>query len=323
MVKTASDKQFPTIVLAGGHKNIRLHDIANFFTDMYRYREHYLPMGSYKTIREIEGTINDQPGRYPLILFLLNTLRRTPSIGKVKIIGPKPELEIALAKANFPTSQFEIVAQGKSFGENMMLGYNAFGGKGHVLLVMGDSPLTSAQSIENFIELSQTYLDYDIIIPVVKAAILDDLARFMPRPYMRMRPDGMEPQNYYQPIDLDKRGRISVRLTSLALTNLEGTTVEQINHLRSLRKLLRPAVQRLIREDLGANILIQYRRGIPFTWLSKKFEQLYYKSMLVVGLSHAGAAIDVDSSADLRVITKILNYQRRRKQAKISNKSAT
>ena len=323
MIKTSSDKPFPTIVLAGGHKNIRLHDIANFFTDMYRYREHYLPMGSYKTTREIEGTINDQPGRYPLILFLLNTLRRTPSIGKVKIVGPKPELEIALEKANFPTSQFEIVAQGKSFGENMMLGYNAFGGNGHALLVMGDSPLTTVRSIENFIKLSQAYLDCDIILSVVKAAVLDDLARFMPRPYIRMRPEGLGPENYCQPIDLDKRGRIGVRLASLALTNLEGTTVEQIDHLRSLRKLIRPAVQRLIREDLGANILIQYRRGIPFTWLSKKFELLYGKSIQVVGLSSAGTAIDVDSSADLRVITKILNYQRRRKQAKISNKSST
>ncbi len=308
----------PTIVLAGGRKNIRWHDLVTFFTDMYRYREHYLPTKRYKTTREISGTINGQPGKYPLILYVLNTLAKSPSIDQVKIIGPEAELQKALTKANFPTDQFEIIPQGGSFGENVMRGYDSIGGQGHALVVMGDSPLTTVRSIENFLTISQSYLEYDFILPVVKAAVLEELAQYMPRPYMRLLPAGLEPEPYTKPEDLDKRGRIGVRLTSLALTDLNGFTADQINHLRALRKLLRPATQRLVREDLGSNVLIQYRRGIPFSWITGKFEQLYHKSLQVVGISHGGTAIDVDSSADLQIIAKIFSYRRRKKANKQS-----
>ncbi|MFH1853470.1 MAG: hypothetical protein ABIA75_14115 [Candidatus Neomarinimicrobiota bacterium] len=312
MIDKTTVAGLPTIVLAGGHKNIRLHDFATLFTDMYRYHEHYLPLGSYKTTREIHGSIAGQSGRFPLILYILHTLTRVAAIGPVKVVGPAPELKAALDRAPFPVDRFELIPQGQSFGSNVMLGYQAIGSKGHALLVMGDSPLTTTRCIEDFIALSRNYLHRDFILPVVKAAILDELARFMPRPYIRLLPEGLEPAGYCTASDLDSRGRIGCRLSSLALANLTGTTAEQIDHLRSLRKALRPAVQKMLRKELGTNVLIQYRRGITFSWLAEKFEHLYFKSMQVVGLPHAGAALDVDSSADLQSISRIMRYRRRR-----------
>jgi len=315
MIESESIKPISTIVLAGGRKNIRWHDITTFFTDMYRYHEHYLPSRSYKTIRPMPGTINGEYGKFPIILYLLNTLIKSPSVGKIIIIGPQSELEDALGQANFSTTRFKVIEQGDSFGENMMLAYNETKAKGHVLAVMGDSPLTTPRSIENFVNLSSKYLEYDNILPVVKAAVLEKYARFMPRPYLKLLPDGLKPASYCQPEDMDKRGRIGVRLTSLAMCNLQGMTADKINHLRSLRKVLRPAVQKMIRNDLGTNVLIQYRRGIPFSWVCKKFEQLYGKTIITVGLHDAGTAIDVDSSTDIRAVSRIFSYRRKKQLA--------
>ena len=315
MIESESIKPISTIVLAGGRKNIRWNDIKTFFTDMNRYHEHYLPSKKYKTLRLMPGTINGEFGQFPIILYLLHTLTKAPSVGNIIVIGPKAELEESLKQANFPTTRFKVIQQGDSFGENMMLAYNESGAKGHVLAVMGDSPLTTSRSIEHFVKLSSNFLDYDNILPVVKAAVLDKYARFMPRPYLRLLPDGLEPASYCQPDDMDKRGRIGVRLTSLAMCNLEGMTADKINHLRSLRKLLRPATQKLIRQDLGSSVLIQYRRGIPFSWVCKKFEQLYGKSIITVGLPDAGTAIDVDSSTDIRAVSRIFSYRRKKQLA--------
>lgn len=301
------------IILAGGRKNFRFQDIFTAFGDLYHYHEHYLQFGQYKTIRRIYGNINGHDGYYPLILFMLRTISKVSGIGPIKIVGPQKEMQQVLDQAPFPVDQFELIDQGRSFGENLLRGYDSIGGKGHALLVMGDSPLTSTSSIESFIKISNSYRHYDVIIAVVKATVLSKLERFMPRPYIKFLPDGLGPEKYCQPADLDDRGRIGCRLTSLALADLEGTTVEQINHLRSLRKMLRPAVQKMLKADLGANILIQYRRGIPYSWIYKKFEQLYGKTAKIVGLPQADSAIDVDSSADLRSINRMLYYIKKKR----------
>ncbi len=308
----------PVIVLAGGNKNFRFSDLATAFSDLYHYHEHYLQFGQYKTIRPVYGTINGVDGNYPLVLFILKTLSEIEGIGPIKVVGPKNELTRVFNQSPFETAEFDLVDQGKSFGENVLHGYNSIGGKGHALLVMGDSPLTSARSINDFIRLSRGLLHYEFILPVVKAAVLRKLARFMPRPYLKLLPTGLEPEDYCLPADLDERGRVGFRLTSLALVNLKGTTASQINHLRSLRKLLRPSVQKMVQEDLGANILIQYRRGIPVEWLCRKVEQLYGKSMKIVGLPEADSAIDVDSSSDLRSINRIFYYRKKQKHSRLT-----
>lgn len=307
-------KKYPAIVLAGGHKNIRWHDLANLITDMFRYHEHYLSMGKYKTLRRLPGTIDGQPGSYAVVLYVLNTLRQSPRVGDIYLVGPAAELESSLKLAPFATDNIHLIDQGDTFGENAFKGYTAAENDGHALLIMGDSPLTSTKCVNHFVEVAEQNLTADVILPVVKESVLDELARFMPRPYLRVLPAGLEPRNYVEPGDLDNRGRVGVRLTSLALADLSGTTASDIDHLRSLRKMLRPAVQKSLRQELNSNILIQYRRGISVDWVAEQFQRMYHNTIQVVGLYHGGTAIDVDSSSDLETVARILKYRRQKRR---------
>lgn len=286
------------VVLAGGVKKFSFREFYHQMEDLFSYREWYFRRG-YKSLKRIKVKrgVNGKPR--PMIEYILNSLRNTECIDKILVVGPEKEIRERIDPELLSEgSNIELVEQKESFGQNLKEGYDRAGEK-YVLFVTSDSPTTKEKDISEFIEICrELYSEYDLIFPLVKEVLLKKYYKLFPRPFFRMIPDTTFPAGYIDEEDIREDGRAGFRITSMAFANLEGFPVGRIDEAYNLRKFYRKSSRDKLKEIFGKNLIRRYRQGLRISEIEKMFFNYEGLRLKIVGLSGAGASLDVDSRRD-------------------------
>ncbi len=288
------------VVLAGGIKRFSLQEFYYQLEDLIAYGEWYFRIG-YKSLRRIKRKGGIAGEARPLVEYILHTLNKIDKIEQILVIGPLKEMKEKLDPDLFgDDSKITLVQQKDSFGQNVKEGYDLAGEK-HVLYVTSDSPTTRAEDVCEFIELSRELCpDYDVIYPLVKESLLKTYERLFPRPFFKMIPDTIVPSDYITDEDLREDGRVGFRNTSMACANLENFPVERIDEAYRLRKVYRKSSRTRLKEIFGKKLFRRYLQGMKMSEIEQMFFEYQKLKIKVVGLSGAGASLDLDSTRDER-----------------------
>jgi 2-C-methyl-D-erythritol 4-phosphate cytidylyltransferase len=251
-------KATSAIVMAGYNNKWAVRKYAKIVAE--HYGERFIETG-YKPLREFETLRDGQLVRKPLIRFTLEELLASDRVAEIVIVGHQMLLERRLRaflnhhdkpcriinqNARLPAEvvrQFELnprKVKYNSIAGNMIKGYAASAAcdqRAHALFVASDSPLTSRQYIERFLERAEAFrTSHDIVVPaVVVTGTMDRLGRYP----MRLINDS-EFQIEGTP---DNHGRYGFRLSSLLFVNPWACKLNTANTAYSLRKCLNPNMQ--------------------------------------------------------------------------------
>ena len=291
-------ERITAVVLAGGVKGFSFREFWHQLEDFISYREWYFRRG-YKSLKKIKVSRGIGTRPRPMVEYILNTLRNTERIGRILVVGPEKEMrENIEPRFLSESSKIELIEQKESFGQNVKEGYNHAGEK-YVLFVTADSPTTTVEDISEFIEICNSLRDkYDVIYPLVKESLLKKYYRLFPRPCFKMIPDSIFPPNYIDEEELREDGRVGFRITSMAFANLEGFPEERVDEAYSLRKLYRKSSRDRLKRIFGKNLMRRYRQGFKMSEIEKMFYDYEKLSIKYVGLTGAGASLDLDSTRD-------------------------
>ena len=198
-----------------------------------------------------------------------------------------------------------LVQQKESFGQNVKEGY-VHAGQKHALFVTSDSPTTREKDVSEFIQIcGELHNEYDWIYPIVKESLLRRYYRLFPRPFFRLVPDNIFPEDYINERDIREDGRVGFRITSMAFANLENVSAEKIDEAYNLRKLYRKSSRDRLKSIFGKRLIRRYRQGLKMSELERIISDYEDLSLKFVGLSGAGTSLDLDSRRDERIFNRM------------------
>ena len=246
-------------ILMAGYKNkMEVRRYSKIVAE--HYGEKFIETG-YRPLREFETTIDGRKKSIPVIQFVLEKLFVSPYIDDIIIVGHQMLLEQRLGSF---ISQFEkpcqlinqntrlsgdIIARFKikkrkvrynSIGGNLIKGYAASKAcreNRHALFVASDSPLTTRQFIEKFLNIALENRDQAAII--LPAILIDAHRDRLGRPPLKLLNDS----EYQLPGLKDSNGRQGFRLSSLLFANPHLFDMNTANTAYTLRKALNPNAQ--------------------------------------------------------------------------------
>ena len=246
------------VVMAGYNNKREVKRYSRIVAE--HYGEKFIETG-YKPLREFETVINGVRISKPLIRYTLEKLFESELIDEIIIVGHQMLLEQRLHKF---IRQFdkpchivnqnsripgEIVRQFKiktrkvkysSIAGNFIKGYAASRScleDRHALFVASDSPMTTNEFINRFINVVYQYWEEAAII--VPAILINEKRDKLGRLPIRLQNDSRFQLSGQQ----DEYGRQGFRLSSLVMANPHGFDVNTANTAYSLRKCLNPKVQ--------------------------------------------------------------------------------
>lgn len=246
-------------ILLAGYNNKRAVEKYSHIVEK-DYGERYIETG-YKPLHEFTVTIDGVHVKKPLLQFTLEVLIQDDLIEDIVIVGHKGQIEhrigsflasqkkeIVLIDQNTPLSD-EIIEEFKlhpketptsSVGGNFIKGYKASRAgkrKEPALFVASDSPMTTLDFINRFLERGEKHMDEaGILLPAVYTNPKKDK---LGRPPLLLINDTGEDI----PEKKDKFGRNGFRLSSVLLADPHRIDVNMINVMYSLRKALNPRTQ--------------------------------------------------------------------------------
>jgi len=249
---------FSAILLAGYNNKRAVKKYSRLVAE--HYGEEFIESG-YKPLREFEILENGKKIKKPVIQFTLERLCDSDLIDEIIIVGHQMLLEQRLSgvikkckkpckiiNQNARISQravdlFNIdikKVKHNSLAGNVIKGYTAskaYKAKKHILLVASDSPMTTKEYIEKFIDISSEYLnDSALIIPAVYIpGSRDRLGR---KPLLLKNDTDIQVSDH-----TDKSGRQGFRLSSLMTINPNHFDVNSANTAYNLRKTISPKIQ--------------------------------------------------------------------------------
>ena len=246
-------------ILMAGYKNkMEVRRYSKIVAE--HYGEKFIETG-YRPLREFETLIDGKPKSKPVIQFTLEKLFASDLIDDIIIVGHQMLLEQRLGHF---ISQFEkpcrLINQNtrlssdiierfnitkrrvkyNSIAGNMIKGYAASKAcreKKHALFVASDSPLTTREFIERFLQLAVKYQDQAAI--VFPAILIDAQKDRMGRYPLKLLND----TEFELPGLIDSYNRQGFRLSSLMFANPHLFDVNTANTAYSLRKALNPNAQ--------------------------------------------------------------------------------
>ena len=246
------------VVMAGYSNKREVKRYSRIVAD--HYGEKFIEAG-YKPLREFKTVQNGREMSKPLIQYILEKLYENDLIEEIVIVGHQMLLEQRLHKfikkfekpcrivnqnSKIPDDvirQFKIKPRKvkyNSIAGNFIKGYAACKAgreNGHALFVAADSPLTTNELINRFLQVVQKYQDEtDIFAP---AMLIDEKKDKLGRSPLRLLNDSQ----YQLPGPKDEYGRQGFRLSSLISANPHRFDVNTVNTAYSLRKCLSPKVQ--------------------------------------------------------------------------------
>jgi hypothetical protein len=294
------------------------------------YGEEFIETG-YKPLRKFKTVVNGKKVSKPLIQFTLEKLFGMDIIDEIVIVGHRMLLEQRLGNfiAGFQkpcrivnqntTYSQEIIKRFKilprkakynSVAGNMIKGYAASAAnrnRSHVLYVASDSPLTTAQFIENFVQLAQAYQkEYAIMFPSV---LMENVTDKLGRSSLKLVND-----TKYQLSDKkDIHGRQGFRLSSVMMANPYRFDINTANTAYNLRKALNPNVQlRLFRitRSLGyANVYSKYffKKNLSITEVENITSAFFNGRLKLIPIKGEESTYDYDGTEyEFRCISDML-----------------
>jgi hypothetical protein len=246
------------VVMAGYNNKREVKRYSRIVAE--HYGEKFIESG-YKPLREFRTVLNGVPVSKPLIQYTLEKLFENKFIDEIIIVGHQMLLEQRLRKfirqfekpchivnqnAKIPgetVRQFRIKT-GKvkynSISGNFIKGYAASKScreKRHALFVASDSPLTTNEFVNRFIDVAAQYWEETAIL--VPAILINEKRDKLGRLPLRLQNDSQ----YQLAGPKDEYGRQGFRLSSVISANPHGFDVNTANTAYSLRKCLNPKVQ--------------------------------------------------------------------------------
>jgi CTP:molybdopterin cytidylyltransferase MocA len=300
-----TSEKIVAVVLAGGSKKFSFKELWHQLEDLFTYKEWYFRRG-YKSLKKIKGMRGVGGKPKPMVEYILDTLRNTEEIDRILVVGPEKEMREKIDPEFLSgDSNIKLIDQKESFGHNVKEGYDHAGEK-HVLFVTSDSPTTKEEDVSEFIgicrELSN---DYGWICPIVKESLLKRYYRLFPRPFFKMVPDNIFPDDYIDKKEVREDGRVGFRITSMAFVNLENIPGERIDEAYNIRKLYRKCSRDTLKTIFGKKVIRRYRQGLKMSELEKMISDYEGLRLKFVGLSGAGTSLDLDSRRDEKKFNKL------------------
>jgi len=282
------------VVLAGYNNRREVKRYSRIVAD--HYGEKFIEAG-YKPLREFKTVQNGMAISKPLIQYTLERLFANDLIDEIVIVGHQMLLEQRLGKF---IKKFEkpcrIVNQNSKIPGDVIrlfhiktrkVKYNSIAGnfikgyvackacqeKKHALFVASDSPLTTNEFVNRFLEVVRHHQEEtDILVPAI---LIDERKDKLGRLPLRLHNDSQ----YQLPGPKDEHGRQGFRLSALVSANPHRFDVNTANTAYSLRKCLTPKIQlKLFRTTRGL--------GYPNVY-SKYFLR---KDLSVVEVDNIGSA---------------------------------
>lgn len=246
------------IVMAGYNNKRAVKRYSRIVAE--NYGETFIETG-YKVLREFTTTKDGKTETKPLIQYALEKLNQIDAIQEIVIVGHqmlikqrlssflndmKKPYRLANQNSKIPADivkRFNIQprkVKHNSISGNIIKAYaktKACQKKEHALFVAADSPLTTIDFIERFIEGVQIHKDHaGLIFPIV---YMDGIKDKLGRNPLKLIND--TPYLSDQPVD--EFGRQGFRLSSLLYANPHLFDINTANTAYSLRKALSPKVQ--------------------------------------------------------------------------------
>jgi NDP-sugar pyrophosphorylase family protein len=265
------------ILMAGYNNKREVKRYAKMVAE--HYGEKFIETG-YKPLREFKAVEDGREISKPLIQYTLERLLECHGIGEIVIVGHQMLLEQRmgdfLSRSQKPCAivnqnskiphdvikRFDIIpkkVKHNSVAGNLIKGYassKACGEKKHALFLASDSPLTSIEFIEDFLNLVQKC---EKKTAALFPTILVDSARDkLGRLPLKLHND----TKFKLPGKKDSFGRQGFRLSSVMMANPHLFNINRANTAYGLRKLISPNIQLQlfkITHNLGyANVFSKY-----------------------------------------------------------------
>lgn len=295
------------------------------------YGQTFIETG-YKPLREFKTVTDDKEESKPLIQYTLEKLFLCDAIDDIVIVGHKMLLEqrmgsfikqfekpctIVNQNSKIPINvieRFNIVqkkVKHNSIAGNIIKGYvasGAFSKKQHALYVAADSPLTTQQFIERFLNDLKPYRKKAaLIFPIVMInEVRDKLGRYPVR-LLNDSPHQLAGVT-------DDYDRLGFRLSSLMFLNPHLFNLNTVNTAYSLRKLLNPKAQlRLFRITRGLgypNVYSKYfiRKDLSITEVENITTKFFEGRVKLIPVTGEEATYDYDGTDfEYLMITEMLN----------------
>ena len=319
------------IVMAGYNNKWAVKKYAKIVAE--HYGEKFIETG-YKPLKEFQTVLNGKKVSKPLIQFTLEKLFDSEIIDEIVIVGHRMLLEqrpgnfiagfqkpCRIVNQSTTYSQdiikrFNILprkAKYNSVAGNMIKGYAASAAnrnRSHVLYVASDSPLTTAQFIENFVQLAQAYQeDFAILFPAI---LMENVTDKLGRSALKLIND-----TEYQLSDKkDIQGRQGFRLSSIMVANPYRFDINTANTAYNLRKALNPNVQlRLFRitRSLGyANVYSKYffKKDLSITEVENITSAFFNGRLKLIPIKGEESTYDYDGTEyEFRCISDMLDCE--------------
>jgi hypothetical protein len=298
------------------------------------YGEKFIETG-YRPLRGFETIIDGQKARMPIIQFTLEKLFASNLIDEIIIVGHQMLLEQRLG--NF-ISQYEkpcrlinqntrlsadIIERFKikkrkvkynSIAGNLIKGYAASKAcheKKHALFVASDSPLTSQEFIEHFLQIAGKHQDQAAII--FPAILIDAQKDKMGRHPLKLLND----TEFELPGLKDSHNRKGFRLSSLLFANPHLYDMNTANTAYSLRKALNPNAQMKlfkITRNLGyPNVYSKYfaRKDLSIKEVENITSAFFKGRLKLIPMSGEESTYDYDGTdLEYQMLTKMLHSSR-------------
>jgi len=246
------------VVLAGYNNKREVKRYSRIVAD--DYGEKFIEAG-YKPLREFKTVQNGREISKPLIQYTLERLYENDLIDEIVIVGHQMLLGQRLRKfiekfdkpcrivnqnSKIPADVIRLFkikprkVKFNSIAGNFVKGYAASRAcreKRHALFVASDSPLTTNEFVNRFLEVVQENQEKTAII--LPAILIDERKDKLGRLPLRLYNDSP----YQLPGPKDEYGRQGFRLSALISANLHRFDVNTANTAYRLRKCLSPNVQ--------------------------------------------------------------------------------
>lgn len=320
-----------TIIMAGYNNKREVKRYSRTVAE--HYGEKFIESG-YKPLREFKTVRNGRKISKPLIQYTLERLFENDLISELVIVGHQMLLEQRLGKfikqyakpcrivnqnSKIPPDvirNFNIIPRKvkyNSISGNLIKGYaasNACKEKKHALFVAADSPMTTNQFVNRFLDIVHQYEnEAAIIVPAIHVGDNEDK---LGRPPLRLRNDSQ----FMLPGNKDSYGRQGFRLSSLISANPYRFDVNTANTAYNLRKCLNPNVQlKLFRITRGLgypNVYSKYflRKDLSINEVANIVSAFFCGRLELIPMQGVEATYDYDGTdREYRMITKMLKHE--------------
>lgn len=324
------------VLMAGYNNKWEVRRYAKVVAE--HYGEKFIETG-YKPLREFKTIENGKEISRPLIQYTLERLSNSDLVSEIVIVGHRMLLEQRLGEfidqfekpcrilnqnaqlSKEVIERFDIIpskVKHNSVAGNMIKGYaatTAYQQKKHALFAASDSPLTSAQFIEDFVHhVEKAQKEAAIIFPAI--LIHGKRDRFGRHPLKLLNDT-----DYQLSAATDSYGRQGFRLSSLMAANPYLFDVNTANTAYSLRKLINPNAQlKLFRitRNLGyPNVYSKYfiHRDFSIKEVEKITSAFFKGKMKIIPMLGQKATYDYDGTdMEYRILNKMLNSPQKQKE---------